>query len=299
LTVENLANVMEQNELPAPAEQAERQLSLLREHSETLLRYTQGVSQLFGDVTGGRVAAPAHDQREVKLRELMNSRRPLWDLCDIQRGSAYGTAARSLAFCGELEQALERALEARRFFGDSPVDLQINACNMARIRAEQARLGMLQPKDELLTLLVDLAGGIPLYAPQGALEAFQSDSGSRFVFDLVLRRLLWNVPMESRAEFKPLLDSLKALDKSPLYSWLRDQRSHPTELIARHAAELLRQQMAGTKAIDAWFDLSIQLTESAPGKTLQRFAMFTRSLKDGRGADGPPGSIMNPTFEYR
>ena len=119
--------------------------------------------------------------------------------------------------------------------------------------------------DELLQLLVDLAGATPLADPEVAVQALRSDVGNRFAFDILLRVLLWNGPGDAREAYGPLLDDLRSREGSRLYGVLRDLRSHPTELIARHAAELLVQHGFGSKASNIWFDLSLALTEAGEG----------------------------------
>lgn len=298
LTVENLANVLEQNELPTSIEQTAQHQARLAKRARSLLALTEAISERLGELVSGADIPPEAVEDEVRLRELIGDAGPLWSRPDRQHGRAYGTVARSFAFCGQLDKALETALTARRYFVGSPFDLKMNAAVMARIRLEQARLRMLEPSDALLRVLLELAGTSTLTDPIAVLEAFRADAGSRFGFDLLLRQLLWDVPVSEQHAHASLLDALGGREASPLFRLLRDQRSHPTELIARHAAELLRVHRRREKDIAAWFELSLALTENAPG-TLGRFALFTRVLKDGGSADGPSGSVLNPCFEYR
>ncbi len=298
LTVENLANVLEQNELPTPAKKTAEHQVLLAERAQTLLALTEAIGERLGGLVAGADTQPEAAEAELHLRELIGDERPLWVRPDRQHGRAYGTAARSFAFCGRLDKALETAMTARRYFVGSPFDLKMNAAVMARIRLEQARLGKLEASDPVLRVLMQLSGASALGDPAATLEALKADAGNRFALDLLLRQLLWEVPVSEQQAHESLLDSLSACEKSPLFCWLRDQRSHPTELIARHAAELLRAHGRSDKAVEAWFELSLALTENAPG-TLGRFAVFTRVLKGRGSADGPSGSVLNPCFEYR
>ncbi|MCE7894058.1 MAG: hypothetical protein DYH12_30895, partial [Sorangiineae bacterium PRO1] len=73
-------------------------------------------------------------------------------------------------------------------------------------------------------------------------------------------------------------------------------RTHPSELLARHAAEL-----SEGAARAAWLALSLELTDAAPeGSTLRRFSAFTRGLQGGAPvAEAVAGSELAPTFEYR
>lgn len=300
LTVENLANVLEQNELPADSGKVREQLALLGQRASDLLELTEATDKQLSVFTRGASVRPdSDDPREQRLRELLGASGPQWLRLDRQHGRAYGTAARSFAFCGDLDRALKTALKARCFFADSPFDLRMNACVMARMRAEQARLGQIGVGDELLLLLVDLAGATPLADPEVAIQALRSDVGNRFAFDILLRWLLWNGPGDAREAYGPLLDDLRSREGSRLYGVLRDLRSHPTELIARHAAELLVQHGFGSKASNIWFDLSLAITEAASGSTLARFSPFTRALRESQATTGPPGSLTSPTFEYR
>lgn len=297
LQVENRANVLEQNELPALADRAESQMSIVAERAEALLECTERTYERVRQPA--RHSSPSPDEvpdDEKRLRKLIQDDKPAWLRRDRGHGHAYGTASRSLAFCGKLGEALEAALHSRRFFAESPLDLKINACNLARIRAEQGRLGQLAPADDLLQCLVEMAGGAQMRKTHVALKLLKHNGAERFSLDILLRQLRWNSNPTDTPHAQLLTDA--GAEHSKLFGFLNTQRSHPTELIARHLAELLvlRNEPA---AADRWFQLSVELTEDAGNTTLGRFTPFTRALREGRAAEGPPGSLLNPTFEYR
>lgn len=298
LHVENLANVLEQNELPAPPEQAPAQMALVTERAEALLDFAERTNQQLGHLALRPNAAPELvSDAEKRLRRLLQDSGPVWLRRDCGHGRAYGTASRSLAFCGKLEQALQAALQSRRFFANSSQDLNVNACNLARIRAEQARLGQLTPEDELLQYLVELTGGAQMSGVNVAIRELKRNRAARFALDILLRQLRWNVAPGRKTASIPLLADAGAKN-SKLFTFLTTQRSHPTELIARHIGELLLRDNHASAA-DRWFQLSVELTIDKGETTLGRFTPFTEALREGRAADGPPGSVLNPTFEYR
>ncbi len=86
-----------------------------------------------------------------------------------------------------------------------------------------------------------------------------------------------------------------------VYTPIQAQRSHPTELVARHAAEVLRKAGAAEAAVRAWFELSLAVSDSAPEGTMRRLGTFTRALAEGSvlTTSAPYGSLLNPSFEYR
>ncbi|HEU5075297.1 MAG TPA: hypothetical protein VFU02_14000 [Polyangiaceae bacterium] len=306
LTVENLANVLEQNELPLDASETFDQLELLKQRAADLLALARATDERLGVFMSSESQhSAAPDERELRLRELMAYRGPTWKRPDRHQGRAYGTAARSLAFCGDLETALSIALDARLCFEDSPFDLRMNACVMARIRLEQARLGLVAEPDELVQLLLDLSGATPLGDPKVAVSSMLADPTQRFAFDILLRRLSWHAPGDAGTRYRSLLDDLRSGEGSTLYRLLRELRSHPTELIARHCGELLRRHGFDSRTYNLWFDLSLTLSEAEPGTTLARMGLYTRRLRDraasegGAANEGGAGSILNPTFEYR
>jgi hypothetical protein len=126
-----------------------------------------------------------------------------------------------------------------------------------------------------------------------------TDPGLRFALDIALRALLWAPPAgTSPSEVARRLGSAELRAKFSQ----GELRSHPTELIARHAAELVRRHNGPASAVEGWFALSMELCEQpAAGHTLRQFRAFTHRLATEPEfvQDGAPGSVFNPTFEYR
>ena len=91
----------------------------------------------------------------------------------------------------------------------------------------------------------------------------------------------------------------EALMGDELFDLLAVQRSHPTELIGRHAGEVLQR---GGHAAEAqrWFTLSVQVA-AAGGPALQRTAVFTNLLAQhgAQAATGPRGCLTNPCYAQR
>jgi hypothetical protein len=221
---------------------------------------------------------------------------PSWSSPDRERGRHYGTAARSLGFIGDLDRARDLCLRARSFFSDSPMDLRFNASVLARVELERARLGKKRAPQPLLLAAMKLAGCNELEDPGACASAVQRNPGVRFALDLVLRQLLW-----TDADARQLEKWKRALKRDGSDSLLNalsapELHTHPSELIARHAAELLE----GDAAASNWFELSLAISDaSAPGSTLRRFGEFTRQLQATAKYVGPHGCVTNPSFEYR
>lgn len=174
----------------------------------------------------------------------------------------------------------------------------LNAAVLARIFLERARLT--GGEEPALGPALTLAGARPLWDPARAAELVAQAAGQRFNLDLLLRAMLW-----SPASAPPRVSWQKALrskQAGALFGVLEaGPRSHPTELVARHAAEVLLLAPEGVQDAARWFDLAAAVTAEVTSGSLAQFGTFTRRLRDGRGPDvsAPPGSIENPTFEYR
>lgn len=296
LAVRNFAAVAAQNRLPAPTAQVERLIAELVASAEGLRQVADEAGDLVALAASrrGEPSRPDPGERELALWKALG--RPYHGSPpDKERGRILGTAARSLAFANDLERSLEWVLDARALF-DEPFDLTFNSAVLARILLEQARLGD-HRRGNALSLALSLAGAD--LEPRVAEKLLASDSGARFAVDIVLRAILW-APGSREAE--PRWRKALAEDgKDSLYARLVDQRSHPTELIARHAGELLLRggDEPGAKR---WFDLSLALSDGAPtDSAIRRFGTFTRLVASGGGvpAGAPLGSTENPSFEYR
>ncbi|GMU06521.1 hypothetical protein [Corallococcus caeni] len=302
--VDNLEQVMLQNCLPAEEDEVGRLLLELEGSASRLVK--------TADEDGELIALALRQQLvERSTRELEDAAEEAlmaalghafgWQAPDLERGRFYGTAARSLAFCGRLEDALALGVKARGFFMDSPRDLRFNAAILSRILLEKARLseGEHRCPSGLHEALLR-AGVEELRKARQSAERIGREANMRFVLDLILRSLLWApgcVPSEGWTDV--------LCDQSPksLFSTLSsgELRSHPTELIARHAGEWLSRQQLHAEA-RGWFTLSREVClHSTEGSVLRRLLPFTSWLAEMR-ADRPqarPGSILNPSFEYR
>jgi hypothetical protein len=92
---------------------------------------------------------------------------------------------------------------------------------------------------------------------------------------------------------------IEALKRDQLFGLFKSIVSHPTDLISRHAGEILSAEGFQSEAV-RWFDLGIEVGERG-GDTMKKIAAFTRRLKNGEGPDltAPVGSVNNPSYEYR
>ena len=245
---------------------------------------------------------------EVQLWSAACSIDPKWQLHDRERGRIYGTAARCLAFASRWDEARELCMRARSFFGGSPFDLVFNASVLARIELDRLRElggGVSAIDSEVLVRALELAGTFDIAKPRRVREHLRNpEDPVRFALDLLLRSLLW-VPDHGPLQLDSWLAALEPETKNnrSIFSLLSsgELRSHPSELIARHAGELLRANGEEGQA-QSWFGLSIELcSSSGTDSTLHRMGKFTRRLGSDPSflCDGPVGSIFNPTFEYR
>jgi hypothetical protein len=299
LKVANLNNVALQNELPCPAEDAPPLLLKLTENATQLQELSRQLSHPFlQHAVHSTPGAQALDEHERALRELSGFSNG-WTRNDREHGRCLGTAARSLAFAGDLDAARNLALEARGFFADSPFDLAFNAAVLTRIELERARTTPHTTNAPLVRLLLKLSGAEPLRDPVRLDAALKTDPAARFAFDLLLRQLLWAPQISEPVTDQPVIDLLALGQQSSVYQTLRTISSHPSEMIARHTAELLRRQQRKAKMVARWFELALELTASSAMPTLKRLSLFTRHVAEGGVAAGPPGSVLNPSFEYR
>jgi hypothetical protein len=295
LLVVNLASVALQNSLPAPLEAHAEITSSLRENIETQV----AAADLAGDVlalaisTPAPVPTPSIPPAEQRLWKALGDV-PKWAAPDRERGRHYGTAARSLAFLADLDRARNLCIKARLFFSESPFDLRFNAAVLARIELERARISPRRDPQPLLTAALDLAGCSELDDPGACASLVQRTPATRFALDLVLRKLLWTV-VEARERDR----WTRALEREGPNSLLHalstpELHTHPTELIGRHAAELLGPGAGASR----WLALSVAVSNAAPdGSTIRRFGEFTARVFES--PTGPVGCVTNPSFEYR
>jgi hypothetical protein len=301
LRVRNLAVVALQNRLPAEEGETEHLLTRLCAESRSLERIASNTVDLGVLLELCEPAPEPADgplaPKEAELRGALGCRGAPWERNDREYGQCLGTVARSLAFAGHLDEALALLLRARARFRDSAFDLRFNAAVIARVELERARRGT--PRRGVLSPTLELAG-VPAGSKHAAVSALKTNPGDRFALDLLLRTLLWAPDAISDTARASWLAEIGKAPGGQLYPLLEMQRSHPTDLIARHAGELLARSPSTTAAARLWFELSLAVSERAPEGTLRRFSACTRALASGAVTlSGVPGSILNPTFEYR
>jgi hypothetical protein len=217
---------------------------------------------------------------------------------DRELARCLGTIARSYAFLGRYDDALRTALESRAHFQGDAFDLRINANVIARILLDSSRSGGATEKKDAIAKALKLAGVSDLADPHQVILHLADAPALRFSVDLLLRAIifcplavditlmrLWMVDVEKGASS----ELYKVLSASKL-------RTHPTELIARHAGETCTED-ASKKA---WLELSRDLSRAGGDhSTLKRLEPFTTALLEGKPVSGKPGSVSNPTFEHR
>jgi hypothetical protein len=212
--------------------------------------------------------------------------------CDPLTGMALGTLARTHAFLGDHAKARDLLRLARRCFSTER-DLQANAVYAAHVALEAAA--------DFADTLADVHAAVPslLRAPEEAVRQLQSGNlAVRFAINVWVKAL--NLPL-------PDLDAARLVwtaalrdgGEGSLFRVLALVPSHPVDLIARHAGELLAAASASKEA-RRWFDLGIAVGRRG-GSTMRRLGRFTERLADGWGPDAsaPRGSVFNPSFEYR
>jgi hypothetical protein len=290
LDIRNEALVARQNALPCAAEIVASVTNELERDTRQLLELAAASKR------PSALAARADSELEQQLWRSGAGSEPAWQSPNRQRGMCLGTSARSQAFLGRVDEAIALALESRSHF-DSPSDLSMNAAYIARIELERARVDRegAAGRAELLVAALGLCGATALAANAESAKLLGERLSTRFAFDIALRALLW-APKAIQPMFL-----VRSLTEDSFLASVTRMRSHPTELVTRHAAEVLRARNMEKQA-RSLFDVSLELCAAAePGTTLARFIPFTQALRDDpkfRGS-GPPGSLLNPTFEYR
>ena len=310
LVVRNVAVVALQNQLPADPAKLDAVVAELEERTRALVTTLEHAGQVvalseLSALPGEDASLPVHrqpsDTGEEKLWRALGGR-PSFGLSDRERGMGYGTVAKSHALMGRFDEARLAARDARALFADSPFNLRFNAAVLARIEIERARKRPGEADGELLDAALALSGATALLK-LGRAREMTSDPGRRFAFDILLRALLWAAPAWTPA--RESLDALvELLSSGELYESLArgELRSHPTELLGRHAGELIRRHRGPGPASARWFALSAALSdEASEGSTIARLGPFTKrlALDPAFESEGEPGSWLNPSFEYR
>jgi hypothetical protein len=149
-----------------------------------------------------------------------------------------------------------------------------------------------------LASLVQMLGLEGFRDPVRGLMQVRKGMSERFGLDLVFRILLWGGQRVggcfSRAEW---VGELNLGKKSKLYGVLSagENRSHPSELVSRHAGEIATK----VEARREWLELSEQLCAEAPEGTIRKMGEFSRWLREGNVEEGEAGGGRNPGYEYR
>ncbi len=300
LEAQNHHLVTLQNQLPASPLEMPDILERLEQRTKKLRALADETADL---VAMSDAAAPTRSMAVVPARTEEGIARSLhldgflWASPDRERGRAIGTIGRSYAFLGRLDEALSNVLEARRYFADSPLDLAFNATVLARALAEKGRLGGEVPAEAVRGAL-ELVGVSLADSPREWAKSVRTAPWRRFGLDALLRVALWLPQTLDRDRLEKLLRSL-AKDAELLGALFDGElRSHPSELLGRHAGELLLTR--DPDRARAWLAQSVALSGEATDGTIRAFGRFTERLRDGQGpTDDPPGSVLNPTFEYR
>ena len=228
------------------------------------------------------------EARRLRERLLVLSNAPTGDAVLAE---ALGTLGRTLAFVGHHDGARERLLEARTHL-TSERDLAVNACHLC-----QVELDTIAPSPErfgeCLTWFLDDAGRHPEAVSR---RLFGGDRGHRFTLNVLLKALVQGVAVVGAVPEQWQL-ALQRDDPDSILAALRASPSHPTELVARRAAELL----SAGPARERWFDLAAACALSDNRPTLLAIAAFTCHLRAGGRPDTSAlrGSLLNPCFEYR
>jgi hypothetical protein len=298
--VRNLAVVSLQNELPVEAESAERLCAELASRTHALIAAADHAASLAATAPSSGAVPRGYPEEEQNLWKHACDTEPGFATPDLELGMAFGTIARSHAFLGRHDDALRAAMAARARFTDMAFELGVNAAVISRIELDRARCapGDARKRAGLLEAALRLCGAEALARGKG-LPDLQAQPAARFALDISLRALLWAPHVSFEA--KPFLAQLARpefvanLSRGAL-------RSHPSELVARHAAELLRRHGVSTEAAGQLFRLSRTLCSEHPASsTLGRLGRFTAKLHEEPSFEheGPAGSVLNPNFEYR
>ncbi|MCA9644186.1 MAG: hypothetical protein KC492_26010 [Myxococcales bacterium] len=210
---------------------------------------------------------------------------------DPALGAALGTLGRTRAFLGDHDAAARTLLEARSQFA-TELDRSVNAAFLAHLELDRGSDADASRLERVLSTLAPEHARTPVHAV-ARLRA--EDFGFRFTLDILLKTLATGVALDGTSHS----DWQEALLGDELFDLLTVQRSHPTELIGRHAGEVLQR---GGHAAEAqrWFTLSVQVA-AAGGSALQRTAVFTNLLAQhgAQAATGPRGCLTNPCYAQR
>jgi tetratricopeptide (TPR) repeat protein len=284
LEAANLAAVATQNRWPFDGAAAD-EISVMREATDTLRRSIEEVQPLL-DCLDNRTMSS--DEKGLRQTEAITQ------IKDPSIGGALGTMGRCCAFLGLHKEAIDCLEHAGEHF-ISPLDLSLNAHFLLHVeldRPDGCDAGKVNALFNRIVQVVDRA-------PEKITQSIRDGNlALRFSLDLLLKAMMADVALEGMDRGK-WRDAFIDNKEGGLFRTLSGLHSHPTELVGRHAGELLRK-LGNEDAARQWFELGIVVGEKG-GDTMQRLALFTRRLLDGKGPDlaTPIGSVFNPNFEYR
>jgi|GEM_PF-2246772 len=284
LKAATLSTVAAQNQWPFEAKNADA-IAAVREASETL-NVTVEKAGLILDVMNKETSS--YSKNDAPMSGTKN------EVKDPSFGAALGTLGRCCAFLGLHKEATDCLEHATRHFISS-LDLSLNASFLLHIEFDRPGGPDANKVNALFNRILPVENRSPGVIVQSILNG---NPGICFSMDLLLKALLANASVEG-VDLDKWHIGLSDGKKDGLFQIFSGMHSHPTELIGRHAGELLRKTKNETMARQ-WFELGI-LVGNKGGETMQRLAMFTKRLLDGKGPDlkQPIGSIFNPNFEYR
>jgi hypothetical protein len=255
-------------------------------------RVLDGVTRELRLIMGTQAEEPPADFQPLDLGHI--GREEWRSLRDPLFGKALGSLGRTWAFLGRHDEAARALLDARSLFVASK-DRRRCAHHLAHVELDRGPELSFVRMQRVLDQIAPASDRSP---EPGLRRLAGEDKAFRFTVNLLLKTLAHGLSM-------PGLDRdpwAAALAAEGIGSWLeevRALRSRPTELLARHAAELLR--VSGEElAAGRWFALGVEIGREG-GATMQRLAVFTERLWRGADEDptAPRGSVLRPSYEYR
>ncbi len=299
LMVRNLRVLATQNALPASDDTIDAVTERLTQATD-LLRDTVDQAKALVSLASSLAKNATSDlpTDEKELWTLLAEPVPTAVIQDRELGRCLGTIARSLAFLGRYDDAVRAALAARSHFQGDAFDLRINANVLGRILLDACRGGGAAERQNVIEKVLRLAGVSDLAMPQQVMLHLVEAPAIRFSVDLLLRAIVFCPLAVDITLMRAWMADVERGASSQLYRVLSDEklRSHPTEMLARHAGETCTDDASKR----AWLELSLELSRhAADGSTLRRLEPFTTALLEGRLATGKPGAASNPTFEHR
>lgn len=297
--VRNLRVMAIQNALPASDETIDAVTMELTQATE-LLRDTVAQAATLASTTSSLAesGASALPEEEAELWTLLGQPAPAAVMYDRVLGRCLGTVARSLAFLGRHDDAVRAALGARSYVQGDAFELRNNATSLGRILLDACRSGGAAERKSAIEKALRLAGASDLVIREQVLLHLPDAPALRFSVDLLLRAIIFCPLAVDITLMRSWTADIEKGRSAELYEVLTGSalRSHPSELIARHAGEICTNDASK----HAWLELSREISSAAAeNSTPRRLEPFTRALLEGAPATGTRGSTSNPTFEHR